>query len=1186
MWHTQVVSAYIYFFILENPMNNKYDRLVRYLTVSLAAFALTPSSFALSWIEKNLGQTSASYDYIIRANDLTAMTSSTYIDLMLSKTAENNAGPDESIGTIKAEPAAKSAAHVRLQFLGSNKAATPGAANQMAAHSNYFKGPKDQWISNVPHFGEVRYDNVYAGIDVVYRLNEGQLEYDFVVAPGADPSVIAMTMDGVTARISASGKLQAETPLGKVSQSIPAVYQMVDGKRQLIDGSFEITAAGHIGFSLAEHRNDHPLVIDPVVEFSGYVGGNRSDAGYKLQEKPNGNLVLLGGTTSLFEVIQTPSDLRVSDDVFLAELDRTSGDLLWVTVLGGFRNDASQNFRIDSAGNSVVVGYTSSFDFPVINAFQPDFIGNNTPDDSFLNGDGFVTKVAADGSSLIFSTYLGGTDTPIEDPNLAFGFELFRGIDIDDDDNIFIVGQTSAPDFPVTTTFNGFGCFEQDLDPAIQSGGFSSDITFSKISPTGSLIFSTCIGGSARDAGRSVIVQNDGSVSIAGFTRSSDLPVTAGAFQSATLVPFELTPFVLTLTPDFSQLSMATLVGEGLLQSIDIDGNGDIYGVSTSRGLNTATPGAFQGTYSDDPNDSDYSEGYVFKLSADGTSLLYGTYQGSLGEDSLNVIRVDDEGRAFVAGSTESSTYPLKNPLDEPDTPILRSSDVWFPSSGYNHISRGTLTDRSIVSLLSRNGNNLYAIGDQTSLGQVVPFFPDGNYDTSAMAVSQNIATVVSPAYAAVANRNGPNQIYAFDEVSFTFEEATTLDIFGANSRAVEANFITSTTSFANFYFGNYGTSNVIARFSGFPPVLTISNEGRSDGNTTALTKLSLLDQGVLSDLIAVANEGQDIRMYNSTSLPLGPAIILDINVGPVTAMAAGDLDGDSVSELIIASSDRPVEIVRFGDAGAIESIDLLLEAASENLSLLIEDVDNDGDRDILVGRLGDDKLFLNNGTGDFTHEASYTGNAEATKSLSNRLRPGESELCPCFGIIDQNPQELLVGGSRRAVLSVLTSDGSDLEFSTTLRSGGTDSIFRGLDFANGSDSKVLLASTASGDAWPQVTSSTGRNEATDATVMVLELDQDGDNALDGNDNCTLIANADQNDTDADGYGNACDADFNNDCTVNFLDIAAFADEFLGTNPLFDINGDGVVNFLDFSSVSMQFLSPPGPGLGDCELAP
>lgn len=1174
---------------------NVYHNFVQRLVMGTAIlFTLTPSSYALSWIEKNLGQAGTSHDYIIRAEGLTALTSGAYVDLLLGSAvvaaSPSNELPDAQLSDDSPKVSdATGASRVRLQFVGANANASLGSTSPLSAKSNYFKGKKEHWISNVPHFSEVSYSEIYPGIDVVYRLNEGKLEYDFIVAPEADSSVIKLAVAGASkATVSPAGVLEATTEFGVLSQSIPAVYQLINGEKRLLDGAFAQTEQGYIGFKVAQHRSDHAMVIDPVVEFSGYVGSNVSDRGFKLQQKPNGNLVLLGSTTSSFEPAAVPADNRISTDVFLAELDRTTGELLWITVLGGGQRDSSENFRIDSEGNSVLVGYTSSEDFPILNAFQSEFAGNGTTSNSILNSDGFVTKVSADGSSLIFSTYLGGLDLEGTPPEFNFGFELFRGIAIDGDNNIYIAGQTSAPDFPVTSVLNDLSCVESDLDPANTSGGSLSDVTFTKFSSSGALSFSTCIGGALRDAGRSVLIEEDGSVLIAGFSRSSDFPVTPGAYQTEPLEEFETTPFVLRLSPDYSQITMSTMVGDGFLQTIDVDGNGDIYGVSTSRGLSITTAGAYQVATTEDPSDPNSAEGYVFKLSEDGTALLYGTYLGAEGTDQFFGIKVDDQGRAIVAGISSAPSYPLVNALDLPDTPLLRNTDLWFPSSGYNHITRGSLADEETeIGLISREGNNFYAAGDFGSLGQLLPFFPSNNLNTAAMAYSQDLSEVDAPSYAAAANRDGPNEIHVFDNESFVFDIIASSTDYGNDSRAVEANVISSPDGSSNFYFGNYGEQNVLVQLVGSPPQLVMSPTGRSDGNTTALARISLPELGVPADFIAVANEFQDIRLYATSTANLGLGVPLNFNVGPVTALAAGDFDADGISELVVASSDRSVEIVSFSEAGVVSDVDILAGADSDNLSILVADIDNDSDKDILVGRLGDDRLFLNDGSGSFTLEPSYVGSPQATKSMTTLFPttfPGQTG-CPCFSVVDQNPQELLIQDDSAVVLSVLSADGSALELSTFLGSGGIDSIFRGLNLAPGSDSKLLIAIGASGDDWPLVGTSRSRFEASDAAFMVLELDQDGDNTLDGNDNCTQVANGDQNDTDDDGYGNACDADFNNDCIVNFLDVSAFAGEFLGSNPLFDVNGDGMINFLDFVVVSEQFLSAPGPGLGECDLA-
>ncbi|MEM7081432.1 MAG: SBBP repeat-containing protein [Pseudomonadota bacterium] len=1150
--------------------------------LTLATLFLISPVHALSWIEQNQGQARSEYGYVVRANDLTALISPAHIELLLT-------APDTLTNTPHLQDVSTAdlptpfVQHIaRLTFEQANPLAQSHAGQRAKGMTHYLSGSNQQkWLKAVPHFETVRVTNVYDGIDVVYRLHDGQLEYDFIVAPNSDPSQITLSLSGATTTVLDEESWQATTPMGLITQTIPAVYQQIDGNEQRLAGRFRAAAEGTIQFELQDHDVTAALVIDPVIEFSGYFGGNRTDRTTRFLERTNGAYLLSGTTTSLLDFISNPSEFKVQSDVFVAELD-SAGDINWVTVFGGSRSERAENTQIDSAGNIVVVGNTESSDFPTLNALQSTFAGGNFVGGGLLNSDGFVAKLAVDGQSFVFATYLGGTDLA---PNATtgFGFEFFRGLALDASDNVYVAGQTAAPDFPVTDTINGTGCFEEESQPQIEPlPGSASDIAIAKISPTGSLLFSACLGGSFRDAGRHIQVDDNGDVYLSGFSRSSDFPTTPGVYRPTPLIELGFNSIVVKLSSDLSTVTAATFVGDGFLQSMDVDADGNIYGVTaTSEGLNETTAGVFQPLPSDPPANLGDADSYVFKLSADATQLIYGTYLGALGNDFLYAIKVDDEGRAYVAGNSSAPDYPLRNPLPASPQPYLINTNAGTAFDSFNGVSRDVfpLTDNNLTynAFFARDGLNYTALGDVESLGLLVPLLAQiDQYDTSAIAFSANASINPLLARGLIANRDGVNQLFSFDENLFTYSLFDTVGSASEDSRDVVTDILGLSPSLAVFLVANYGSANTLVEVTGTTPGAFVETSvGRTDGNTTAFVLAELNTLAAAGQFVAVANELQDIRLYDVTNAALGPAIVLNHSVGTVSDIAAGDLDGDGTDELVVVNADSAVEVLTLNDAAMVSQVVVLTEANADNLSAAVVDVDGDNDLDVIIGRSDSDKLYINDGTGTLSLEASYVGALDATLSI---VPSTSAARCPCFSTTNRVPQEIWPTADD-VVVSVLSADGSDLEFSTRLKGGGEEELFTSLVFAQGSDSKVLLGGATTGDLWPQVGTSTPPSSGRDALYMVLEIDQDQDNVLDGLDNCERVANPDQRDTNDDGFGNLCDADLNNDNIVNFVDVSQFASVFGSTDEDADFNGDGAVNFLDLVILREGFLLPPGPGL-------
>ncbi|PYX55174.1 MAG: hypothetical protein DMG76_18980, partial [Acidobacteria bacterium] len=367
----------------------------------------------------------------------------------------------------QSEPAGPPAV-VRMKLVGRNARSRVEGLDELSGKANYFIGnnPK-KWRTNVPMYEKVRYREVYPGVDLVYYGNQRQLQYDFVVRPGADPKSIVLGFKGTDKlEVDGQGNLVLRTARGPIRQQKPSIYQEVDGVRREIAGGYALKNTHQVGFQVASYDVSRPLVIDPVLFYSTYLGGASGDIGDGgVTVDSSGNAYVFGFTDSANFPITSgafQTSLRGFRDTFVTKLTPTGSSLVYSTYLGGSGGEDAGNIAIDSVGNAYVVGETTSSDFPIIpGAFQPAAASGDT---------GFVAKLNASGSALIYSTYLGGS-----------GRDVPSGIAIDGSGNAYVAGVTSSTNFPTTS-----GAFQ----PTYPGG--PNDFFVSKVNATGSaLVYST-----------------------------------------------------------------------------------------------------------------------------------------------------------------------------------------------------------------------------------------------------------------------------------------------------------------------------------------------------------------------------------------------------------------------------------------------------------------------------------------------------------------------------------------------------------------------------------------------------------------------------------------------------------------------------------------------------------------------
>ena len=526
-------------------------------------------------------------------------------------------------------------ASVRLKLLGTNPETEVAGAGKLQGVSNYYIG-KDptKWRTNVPTYAQVRYRGIYPGVDLLYYGNEGRLEHDFVVAPGADPQAIAMEIQGGEGvEETSAGDLRLKTDSGDLSLLKPTVYQLVNHDRRKIPAKY-VVAGKQVRFQVGEFDHALPLIIDPVLMYSTLLGGSNFDSGFAIALDNSRNAYVAGQTTSSDFPLKNAIDSvhgAINVDRYVAFVSKFNSDgsaMIYSTFLGG---DISVDARpaytgaagiaVDSTGAAYVTGTTAVADFPIKNAYQPESGGAD---------DAYVTKLSSSGS-LIFSTYVGGA-----------GDDQGHAIAIDKSGNSYITGRATG-NFPATNHF--------------PSNAITYPETFvTKLNANGNgLIYSDILGSSY---GSGIAVDLSGNAYITG-SASAAFPVFS-AFQPK-FGGGAADAFVTKISPSGDYLLYSTFLGGNANEggsSIAVDSSGDAYIAGTIyRGDVTEctfpiTWNAFQRRC------LGYNGGFITKLRPSG-GLLYSTYFGGGYEDWIYAIAVDQYRTAYIAGTTRSSGFPL-----------------------------------------------------------------------------------------------------------------------------------------------------------------------------------------------------------------------------------------------------------------------------------------------------------------------------------------------------------------------------------------------------------------------------------------------------------------------------------------------------------------------------------------------
>ena len=578
--------------------------------------------------EANQGQTAAQVDFLSRGSGYTLFLTPGEAVLTLPVSAPVTR--EDGAENVQGIPPSV----LRMQLVSTNPQPLVTGLGELPGKSNYFTGnDSSKWRTNVPSYASVKYQAVYPGIDLIYYGNQRQLEYDFVLAPGADPGEIRLTFEGADEiTLDAQGNLVLHMESGEVILNAPVIYQEIDGTRQPISGGYALQGENHVAFNVGIYDTSRTLVIDPVLDYSTYLGGGDDEEGKGIAVDLAGNVYVTGETFSSNFPTASPIDGSFGGgfvDAFVTKIDSTGASLVYSTYLGGNGSDHGYDIALDSDGHAYITGDTRSTNFPTASPIQASLNGTQ---------DAFVTKLNAAGTALVYSTYLGGD-----------GVDTAWGIALGTDGTAYIAGQSFSSDFPTVNPFQG-------------SNAGNKDAFVTKVNASGTaLTYSTYLGGLGQDQGYSIAVDASGNAYVSGVTYSANFP-TNSAFQD-TFGGGDYDAFVTKINALGDSLVYSTYLGgssqdQGNGIAVDADGNAYVTGFTWSDSFPTATP--IQGTNAGGP-----WEAFVTKLNAQGTGLVYSTYLGGVNNERGQAIAVDVAGNAYVTGDTNSDNFPTASAIQD-----------------------------------------------------------------------------------------------------------------------------------------------------------------------------------------------------------------------------------------------------------------------------------------------------------------------------------------------------------------------------------------------------------------------------------------------------------------------------------------------------------------------------------------
>jgi hypothetical protein len=517
---------------------------------------------------------------------------------------------------------------VDLRLVGGNAAPEVVGESPAAAPAHYFVGnDKSRWRSGVPTYQNVRYPAVYQGVDLVFHGRGGRLEYDFIVAPGADPGQIELDVRGADELVlDADGSLVMNVGGQSLIQPRPFIYQDGPAGRTEVAGGY-VVRDDRVKFTVASYDRSLPLVIDPVFTLNSSFGGSELEEIFGVAHDSQGNIWATGVTASPDLPVAGAIDGSYGGmgDTFILKYDK-AGNLLFATYLGGADFEQSWGMTLDKAGNAYIVGNTKSADFPRVGGLQRPLAGDR---------DAYLVKLNPTGSRIIFSTLLGGRETD-------WGYS----VQLDAKGAIYVAGETESPDFPVVSA----------VQPTYKGG---EDGFVTKLTPDAkTIIYSTFVGGGNHERIWGIAVDRQGRAYLAGQTGSPNFP-TVKAFQR-TYGGGRTDAFMTALSADGKKFLYSTYAGgtsmdQGFAVAVDAKGNARFVGGAGNSSFPVRQ--AIQSAFAGGPSDS-----FVLGLSKTGSLQFSTLLGGSLG-DAAFAVGLDAKANIYVTGQTESPNHPVRNAM-------------------------------------------------------------------------------------------------------------------------------------------------------------------------------------------------------------------------------------------------------------------------------------------------------------------------------------------------------------------------------------------------------------------------------------------------------------------------------------------------------------------------------------------
>jgi beta-propeller repeat-containing protein len=714
-------------------------------------FANRPLSF-----EPNQGQTDKQVKFLSR---------NSHYNLFLTSNEAVFTLPVRSVGTGQGAAQTRkkfanleSEAVLRMKIRGANAGAKITADDLVSGHTNYLIGrDSSKWVRDIPQYARVNYSGVYPNIDLAFYGKQRQLEFDFIVKPGADPAAIALGIEGAKKiATETSGDLVLSSAAGDLLLHKPVAYQKQGDSLQPVDAKFVVKGT-EVALAIGPYDHNRELVIDPAVGYGTYVGAGSEDTGSAIAVDSTGAVYITGQTASPGFTLKNPlsapnNALRGASDAFVTKLSADGASLAYSTYLGGTGDDGGAAIAIDSAGNAYVGGTTTSTDFPL-----PASPPATTPFQVSAGGskDGFIAVLNATGNGLVYSTYIGG----LQDD---FG----EGIAVKGS-SIYFVGQTGSSDLPVNLPSGSVlqNTFQGGVGSA-PTDGFVAKLDLSN-TLNNAVVY---LGGTGNDAATGVAVDSTGNAYITGFTFSTDFPHPGTPFSSQCggCTNNEDDAFATEIKADFTNYVYSTFLGgtgPDIGNQIAVDGAGNAFvtgGTNSTDFPTNGTNAAYKTTLTGTTGNA-----FLTVVKPGGSSLLYSTYLGGGGTDLALAIALDiaTPAKAYITGQTSSSNFPTVNPTQ---SAIGGSGDAFVSVLNPNVPGTGSLVfstylggtgdeDDELAGIAVDPSGNFYVTGDtQSSINISTPGSYKPTFTSSGGAACTGPGGVCRDAFVVKYLPNGP----------------------------------------------------------------------------------------------------------------------------------------------------------------------------------------------------------------------------------------------------------------------------------------------------------------------------------------------------------------------------------------------------------------------------------------------